>query len=135
MKSKLPIDHKVFQFEQASVIYTAEHSAATGMVMPRLCVQAIDAYSYQRELYVQFRHRAGDSKDMYWEVHAYRHPGRRHIQEVSQAVAERFITRFLEICETHARLLFNSELPRSTGFVRLSECLLDGAVCSVRLLM
>ena len=138
MKSKLPTERKVFQFDQASVVYTAEHSRATDLVMPKLYVQVIDQYGYQRELIVEFKHRAGDSKAHYWEMHAYRHVGRREIQELSKEVAERFILRFLDICEKHPIFLFNhadaSGSPRSGGFVHLSELLLDGEPCSVKLL-
>jgi hypothetical protein len=71
-------------------------------------------------------------------MHAYRHVGRREIQEPSQAVAERFILRFLEICEKFPIFLFNSAdasgSPRSGGFVHLSERLLDGETLSVELL-
>jgi hypothetical protein len=135
----LPICRKEFQFEHASVIYRAEHSPVTSTVMPKLEVQVIDQYAYQRELSVQFKHRAGDSKDLYWEVHAYRHPGRRNIQEVSKVVAERFIERFLEICDKYSIFLFNNAdlfegKPRSKGFVQLTERLLDGETCSVKLL-
>jgi hypothetical protein len=134
VKSNLPIFRKEFQFEQASVVYTADHSEATGMVMPKLAVQVIDAYGYQRELMVQFRHASGDSKILHWEMHVYRHPGRRNIQEMSQVVAENFINRFLVICEKYPLFLFNDGMPRSKGFVQLSEQLLDGAALSVKLL-
>jgi hypothetical protein len=135
----LPTERKVFQFEQATVIYSAEHAPATGMVMPKLEVQVIDQYGYQRELSVGFHHRAGNSKAHYWEMHAYRHPGRRNIQELSKAVAERFINRFLEVSEKYPIFLFNNAdnakgEPRSRGFVQLSEQLLDGETCSVELL-
>jgi hypothetical protein len=138
MKSKLPTIRKEFQFEQATVVYTAEHLAAAGIVMPMLSVQVLDQYGYQRELTVHLCHTGGDSETLDWDVHTYRHPGRRYIQQVSTAVAERFIERFLEICEKFPIFLFNSAdnsgSPRSKGFVQLSEQLLDGAKCSVRLL-
>jgi hypothetical protein len=131
----LPTKRKEFQFEQATVIYSTVPSDVEGLAAPKLEVQVIDQYGFQRELSVQLRHRAGSSHSFCWEMHAYRHPGRRNIKEVPRHVAERFIARFLEICEKHPILLFNDEMPRSMGFVRLSECLLDGATLSVRLLM
>lgn len=54
----------VHQFQHASVIYTEQHSAATNRRMPKLYVQAIDQYRYQRELIIQFRHQSGNSSKL-----------------------------------------------------------------------
>jgi hypothetical protein len=134
----LPTERKEFQFEQATVIYHAEHVLGKDEVVPKLEVQAIDQYGYQRELACKFRYRTGKATTYYWEVHTYRHPGRRDIQHVSERVAIHFITRFLEICEKYPILLFNfadaSGSPRNKGFVQLSERLLDGERCGTHML-
>lgn len=128
---------KTYEFAHATVQYTENHSLATGKVMPRLYVQVIDAYSYQRELTVEYRHEPGDSKNLYWEYHIYRHPGRRRVEKVSQKVATAFIERFLHLCEDYPVLLFNEgtiDRPRSDGFVRLAERLHDGEKLSAGML-
>lgn len=142
MSTKLPTERIVYQLPHASVVYTCELSAATGRVMPRLYVQAIDQYRFQREFIVQFRHEPGDSKDLYWEYHVYQHPGRRRVDKVSEYVARRFIIRFLELCRDHPALLFNNEgdhatnphRPRHEGFVHMAEWLHRGTDLSVKLL-
>lgn len=139
---ELPTDRIVYQFENASVVYTADFSLATDRVMPKLDVMVIDQYRYQRELSVAFRHEPGDSKKLLWEYHAYRHPGRRYIGTISKSVGQRFINRFLDLCENYPSLLFNragehtsiANRPRAEGFVHLSEQLLDGWEFSVKLL-
>lgn len=141
MSIVLPDKRTVHQFEHASVVYTAELSAATGKVMPKLYVQAIDQYSFQRELSVGRIHEPGDSKKILWESHIYQHPGRRFVQNVSESVAKRFTDRFLELCETYPALLFNKTgdhskdvaRPRHEGFVRLAEMMHRGEF-SVKLL-
>ena len=134
---KLPTDRIVFQFEHATVIYTCEDSAATGRKMPKLYIQAIDRYRYQREWSIAFRHTPGDSSKLFWESHAYRHPGRRNIVELTDGVAKRLIARILHLCENYPTLLFNGDngdRARHESFVHLSEALLDGAAPSVSLL-
>jgi hypothetical protein len=136
---KLYSEPQTYQFEQATVVYSAERSAVTTVPMPRLHVQMTDQYGFHRELCVEYLHRAGNANERYWQVHAYRHMGRRHIQEVSHDVAVRFIERFLHICAGYRDLLFNyadnaKGEPRSRGFVHLSERLLDGEPFSIRLL-
>ena len=132
----------IHQFQHASVIYTEEHSAATDKVMPKLEVMCIDAYRYQRELTVQYRHEPGDSKNLYWEFHVYRHPGRRALGKVPEKVAKKFISRFLEFCEKCPALLFNKTgehttnvaRPNSEGFVHLCERIHDSETISVDML-
>jgi hypothetical protein len=140
---KIPTDRVVYQLPHATVIYTRNHSLATGRTMPSLKIQAHDQYRYQRELSVAFRHRPGDSSDLYWECHAYQHPGRRNIQEnIPDSVARRFISRFLDLCASYPALLFNATgdhatdpgRPRHEGFVHLHDALLWGAELSVKLL-
>jgi hypothetical protein len=132
----VPTERIVFQFDNATVIYTAEHSAATGKVMPKLYVQAIDQYRFQRELIVEFRHEPGDSKKLFWEYHIYQHPGRRHVAKVSEYRATKFINRFLHLCKDYPDLLFNKsgDRPRHEGFVFAAEFLHRGFDLSVRLL-
>jgi hypothetical protein len=144
----LPTERKVFQFNHATVIYTAEHSYATSRVMPSLAIQISDEYRYQRELSVKLKHqyipaftegnntKKGITK-IFWESHAYRHPGKRHVQVVTKTVAERFIERFLERVEKYPTLLFNDttdRMARHEGFVHLHEKLLDGCDLTVKLL-
>jgi hypothetical protein len=139
---KLPTERIVHQFENGCVIYTADHSQATGRVMPKLYVQSIDQYCYQREYNLGFRHEPGDSKKLYWESHIYQHPGRRSECKVSEEVAKRFILRFLDLCKNYPSLLFNKTgdhkenpaRPRHEGFVHLAEILHRGVEPSVRLL-
>lgn len=94
----LPSERKVWQFNHATVIFTCEKDF-NGRIRPKLYVQVIDQYRYQREWSLEYRHRSGDSNDMYWESHAYRHPGRRHIEEMSQSAAKRLIERFIHLTE------------------------------------
>lgn len=135
----LPTDRIVLSIDKAhaSVVYTNEHSAATGRNMPKLYVQVIDAYRYQRELSVQLRWEPGNSKNLFWEYHIYRHPGYRYIGTISEAVATRFIERFLEQSQQYPTLLFNEASDRQArceGFVHLAEKLHDGYELSVKLL-
>lgn len=132
-------ENRTFQFEQATVMLTVSVDFK-GRARPKLYIQAIDAYRYQRELSIEYRHRPGNSDDMYWECHAYRHPGVRHITEPSKAVAEKLIARILELCEKYPSLLFNSSddagpgRARHEGFVHFHDILLAGADPSVKLL-
>jgi hypothetical protein len=138
VRDDLPTERKFYEFEQATVIYNVEHVPGKDGAVPKLEVQILDQYGYQRELSFKFRVRGGQATTYYWEVHTYRHPGRRDIQHVSERVAIHFITRFLDICEKHPIFLFNSAdqsgSPRSKGFVQLSERLLDGERCGVHML-
>lgn len=130
------IPDKIYQFEHATVIYKAELSVATGKVMPSLYVQAIDAYRYQRELSVSLRWRPGDSKSLFWNMHAYQHALRRNEMELTPARAIGFIRRFIELCELFPSLLFNktgehttdTARPRHEGFVHLHDQLLNGSI-------
>jgi len=74
-----------------------------------LSVQCFDAYGYQRELSVHLQREAGAplNSRRTWVVHAYRHPGRREITEVSGKVARAFIERFWELTRDYPSLLFN----------------------------
>jgi hypothetical protein len=135
---RLPDTQKTFEFEQATVIYRLEHSDVVSWMLPRLEVMAIDAYFYQREFILK-RCIVGDAKTTIWEAHAYHHPDRRDVQNISWHAAEHFIYQFLELCEKYPSLLFNATdnvkgTPRSVGFVRLSERLLRGEPCTVQLL-
>jgi hypothetical protein len=132
------MDEKVIQFEKAhaTLVYT-ETKDFTGRARPKLYIQAMDAYRYQRELSIQLRHRPGDSNDLYWEVHTYQHPGQHEVREVSKDVATRLINRIIELGETYPALLFNEaneRQPRSEGFVHFHNALLWGAEPSVKLL-
>ncbi len=129
--------NKTFQFPHATVLFSNDHSLATGQKMPKLYVQAIDQYRFQRELSVDFRHEPGNSSILFWESHVYQHPGRRHIVKLGKSQAEAFIIRFLELCEQYPSLLFNAEdsnRERHEGFVHLCERLHRGDMPSVNLL-
>lgn len=98
----------------------------------KLYVQAIDAYGFQRELIVQRTYRFNPSTGetvYFWQSHVYMHPGRREIQEISEAQAKHFISEFLRLARDYPTLLFNANAtlpnghfrPTSEGFVRLCE--------------
>ncbi len=148
--TKLPHEMRIIQFEKAhaTVIFKNELSAATGKRLPRLYVQAIDQYGYQREWVLERRHKPGDSSTIYWESHIYAHPGRREITEVSGSIAAQCISRFLDLCENHPTFLFNETYirpqsspngtpdirPRSEGFVHFAEALHRGARPTAKML-
>lgn len=122
------------QYKNASVVYTEDFSRATNRNMPRLSIQVIDEYGYQREFSLQYRHRSGNSKDLYWSWSNYQHPGRRASGEVSTAVAERFLERFHELINDYLSFLFNEDSPRHKGFVHFAETVFRCEDLSVRLL-
>lgn len=137
----------VYQFEAAHscAIYTVtdSHAGATAeenrppVKCPKLYVQSIDAYGFQRELSVGKIHRydpATGKTRFFWECHAYQHPGRREISEVSEYVATRFIAEFLKFCRSYPSLLFTETQPINRGFVALSERLLRGEKLSASML-
>lgn len=133
----LPSKRIVLEFDNASVVYTTDHSAATGKVMPKLYIQAMDAYRYQWELTIGYRHRPGDSKDLYWEGHIYRHPGMRQIQELDARTGKGMISRILELCHDYPTLLFNANnvpqgYARHEGFIHMAVALLDGQQFSTK---
>ena len=106
-----------------------------GIPRTKLYIQAIDAYSYQRELIIQLKHRPSSIDDLYWEIHTYRHPGRRNIQEISESAAVNMIMRIIELANNYPSLLFNAKgiCAQNDGFVHLTETLLDGTTASVKL--
>jgi hypothetical protein len=139
----LPTENKTLQFERshACVLFTVtEDKAGQGMICPKLYVQAIDAYRFQREMSVALIHRYDPTtgKTSYlWEAHTYKHPGQREIAELSADVAKRFIARFLELSEKYPSLLFNestAERARNEGFVHLQERIFCSEPVSVKLL-
>jgi hypothetical protein len=141
--SSLPSENKTIQLERshACVLFTlTESKAGKGAICPKLYVQAIDAYGFQREMSVALIHRynveTGETVYL-WEAHTYQHPGRREIAELSANVAQRFIARFLELAEKYPDLLFNvgnDRYARSSGFVTLQERIFRGVPFSVKLL-
>lgn len=128
------LNNKSFEFEQACVIFTNDSSVATGQKMPKLYVQIVDAYRFQREWTLQFRYEPGDAKKLYWESRIYQHPGRREICELPKKQAENLLIRFLELCDKYPSLLFNKTgehttdkaRPRNEGFVSFAERLHRG---------
>ena len=139
MKDVMSEDDVTFQFEKshACVIFTNKMSAATGKRMPRLYVQLVDQYRFQREFTLEFRHKPGDSKTLYWESHVYKHPARRVVLQIGRTQAINCIRRILELCRDYPDLLFNVEderRARSEGMVHFLERLHDGAAPSKRML-
>lgn len=127
---------KVHQFKHGTVIVENKYSAVSGKMMPKISVQIIDAYRYQREWTLEFRHKPG-KKHCYWESHVYKHPGQRHIVELSPNVAKRLWDRFLSMVENYPTLLFNDtdeRRARHEGFVHFSDTLLCGETPSCTLL-
>ena len=120
---------KHFEFKHGTVTYTVEKDA-NGQDRPKLYIQIIDDYRYQRELSVQLRHEPGDMKSLFWEIHAYKHAGIRQISRPTEKNAKAFIARILELAEKYPSLLFNErgERPSFEGFVHMHDHLLDGYV-------
>ena len=100
----------------ACLIHTTPHGKA------KLFVQVLDAYGYQRELTIS--HVGGA-----FELHAYRHPGRRFQSQIPEKLATKLISRFLDLAQRFPSLLWNhaGNMPRNSGFVHLHERMLDGA--------
>lgn len=94
---------------------------------PEFFIQAIDSYRYQRELTIKPKLNA---QNTLWEVHAYRHPGVRHICEITCEQAHLIIARLLEISTKYPVLLWNEETQegraRHEGFVHFHDLLLQG---------
>lgn len=127
---------KVHKFKHGTVIVTNKYSVASGRMMPKISVQIIDAYRYQREWTLAFCREPG-GKRCYWESHVYKHPGQRNIVELSPDVAKRLWDKFLDLVENYPALLFNDENERRArheGFVHFSDTLLCGATPSCTLL-
>jgi len=121
---------KTFEDAHASVVYTEEAATGSSVIRPKLAIQVIDAYRYQRELSIEKRHRSGDSTDLFWEMHVYRHPGVRCVEGLPDKLAEHAIARILEITTKYPTLLFDAHVTtaRCDGFVRLHTELLDHGV-------
>lgn len=131
-----------------SCVLFSRKKDVNGVERPRLYVQCMDAYSRQLELSIEYKHRAGSMENLFWEVHAYRHPGVRQRTEVSEKVATELIEHFLELCDSYTTLLFNNykirfeprrdvhvvDRPLNEGFVHFHTQLLDGAKPSKALL-
>jgi hypothetical protein len=135
VESSKPETH---QFQHATVVIKNNFSLATNRHMYKLYIQVIDQYRYQREFVLEYRHRSGNSHNCYWSCVAYRHPGRRTEFELSSGVAKRLQQRLEHIIREYPSLLFNDSgnngRARHEGFVHFTECLLDGAQPSCKLL-
>ena len=110
---------------------------ANGIIRPEMSIMVIDAYRYQRELTIALRHRPGNLSELFWEVHAYKHPGQRCISEVSESVARRLWDRIEHLARQYSTLLFaiDSERgPRCEGFVHFHDRLLAGETPSCKML-
>lgn len=138
MKSKLPSAITIqMPYSHSCVVFTREFSKATNQEMPKLYVQSIDAYNFQREFSLAKRYAPGDSKKVFWESHVYQHPGRREVCQVPEAVATAFIARFMEQVTKYPSLLFNAtndRQARNAGFVSFCERLHRGESPSVKML-
>lgn len=135
-------DPITYQFDSAHacVIFTKDKDVK-GRERPKLYIQALDAYSRQLELSIQYTHTPGDIDALGWELYAYRHPGVREKCVLTKAVAEKLIIRILYLCEHYPKLIFNESnygagagYARNYGFVMFHTRLLDGCTPSVRLL-
>jgi hypothetical protein len=130
-KPSLPVETEIIDVPYGTVIFSVENNRP-----PKLYVQIIDAYGYQRELIVQVGY-PGENAN----YHAYQHYGRRYTSQVSNAAAKAFIARFLQQTKEYPSLLFNECVPKygdvitepikfirpaCVGFVLLSDRLLNG---------
>lgn len=88
----------------------------------RLFVQSFDSYSYQRELILS---RKGNG----WELHAYQHPGRREIRQMSDKDGGNLVASLLFGFRNYPANYFNphtAERARNAGFVRFQEAIFLG---------
>lgn len=133
------IEPMTIQLESAHacVILTLDKDC-NGQERIKLYIQAIDAYCYQRELSIQYRHEPGNLDKMFWECHAYRHPGIRCIKTLAPAIAKRLIGRILYLAKNYPSLLFNDAgsggRAVSEGFVHFHDMLLAGYEPTCKLL-
>lgn len=142
----MPEESVTLQFEKshACVIFTNELSQAAGCYLPKLFVQAIDEYSFQREWTLQLKRDMLTSPAplpteyrLVWESHIYMHPERRCQVELGQARAIACIRRFLELANQYPDLLFNlrsKRQARNHGFVVFAERLHRGCIPSQTML-
>ena len=135
----LPINYQ-FEASHACVLFTVDKDANT-VERPKLYIQCLDAYGRQLELSIQYRHEPGDMKKLFWELHAYRHPGIREICKLTAKMGEDMIKRIIDLCERFPGLLFNESAfrngtyyPNCHGFVLMHTQLLDGHKPSLDLL-
>lgn len=124
------------QLNHACVLYSEERDF-NGRTLPKLYIQTIDAYRYQRELTIELRREPGSSSVYFWECHAYKHPGQRNVQTVTKQVAESLIERILHLARNYPTLLFNENSEtraRHEGFVHFHDRLLAGFTATVKML-
>jgi hypothetical protein len=120
--STLPTSQIIHEFDQAAVIYNVSESDKG--IFPRLYVQVIDGYGFQRE-FILTRHYENNA--MAWKYTIYQHPGRRFQSTVTEKTAIKFIKRFLHLCQKYPDVLFNKTATtqfarsRSAGFVHFAE--------------
>jgi len=100
--------------------------------LPKLYIQCIDAYGYQRELTIQVKIvdgvRIGYS-------HAYLHPYGRSEKNINPRQARNLIRRFITITQKWPELLFNKKSDSretATGFVRWHTQLVFGSIPTLR---
>jgi len=135
----LDMRSRTIQFEAGTVMFSTTKDA-NGVLRPKLYIQTVDAYRYQRELSIALIHEPGNLKELKWEVHAYKHPRERHITIIGKATAEALIERLLHYAEKYPTLLFNehnygpNKLPRHEGFVHCHDKLLAGEAPSSAIL-
>lgn len=148
--TNLPMDveFQVWNIPHGTVSWTCKPDA-NGKPRPRLAVQLIDQYRYQREWTIELTHSTlgldvSDPPTMdklRWVSHMYQHPGRRNIQELSPRNAKKVMERVLHLVQNYPDLLFNAEQmepetsvnrgqlrrPRHENFVHLAERILGGS--------
>jgi hypothetical protein len=141
MKTKLETNERRMihniQFEQGCMLVT-DTTDYNGTVCPKLYIQVIDAYGYQRELSLAYMRVPGRGDEGYrWEIYSYKHPGIRNISELNTLTATAMIVRLVELATKYPSLLFNEGTPRQArhnGFVRFHDLLLRGIIPLVEMI-
>ena len=132
MKLQITDEFKAFSVPRGSVIFK-HNKDYRGVLRPRVEIQVIDYYSFQREWSIGLEHEPGNIEKLRWVSHAYLHPGQRSIVEISEGVAVRMINRIADIVANNPNLLF-AEKNNCRQFVHVHQALVHGATPSVKLL-
>lgn len=99
-----------------------QHDEETG----RLFVQSFDSYGYQRELIMS---RVDSGQDAGWQLHAYQHPGRHEIRQMTAKEGGNLIASLLFGFRNYPAMWFNphtADRGRNAGFVRFQEAIFNG---------
>ncbi len=110
-----------YSFEPFASVQFNEGQAQPIDNHPSMFVQCMDAYSYQRELIIEWSKESNN-----YIIHSYLHSSMRNIQNVSKLLGERIMDKFNTHCRDYPYTLFNSNdtRPRAEGFVGFhTKCL------------